>query len=85
MNNAGIGYFGAVEESEEDEVRRMFRDRIFDLSRKVHAALPGTRKQRKGFTIEFSSLSGLVSFSVTGYYHATKSRSKVCRDHSSRG
>src|SRR5205085_832484 len=24
VNNAGIGYFGAIEESEEDEVRRMF-------------------------------------------------------------
>src|SRR5690349_10174778 len=24
VNNAGIGYFGAIEESEEEEVRRMF-------------------------------------------------------------
>ena len=24
VNNAGIGYFGAIEESEEDEIRRMF-------------------------------------------------------------
>ena len=29
VNNAGIGYFGAVEESEEDQVRRMFEINVF--------------------------------------------------------
>lgn len=32
VNNAGIGYFGAIEESEEDEVRRMFEINFFWLS-----------------------------------------------------
>jgi NAD(P)-dependent dehydrogenase (short-subunit alcohol dehydrogenase family) len=72
VNNAGIGYFGAVEESEEDEVRRMFEINLFGLSRMIHAALPGMRKRRKGFIVNFSSIGGLVSFPVTGYYHATK-------------
>ncbi|MDP9292640.1 MAG: oxidoreductase [Verrucomicrobiota bacterium] len=72
VNNAGIGYFGAVEESEEDEVRRMFEINVFGLSRMIHAALPGMRRRRKGFIINFSSIGGLVSFPVTGYYHATK-------------
>jgi NAD(P)-dependent dehydrogenase (short-subunit alcohol dehydrogenase family) len=31
VNNAGIGYFGAIEESEEDEVRRMFEINFFGL------------------------------------------------------
>jgi NAD(P)-dependent dehydrogenase (short-subunit alcohol dehydrogenase family) len=56
VNNAGIGYFGAVEESEEDEVRRMFEINFFGLSRMIHAALPGTRKRRKGFIVNFSSI-----------------------------
>ncbi|MEI2708376.1 MAG: SDR family NAD(P)-dependent oxidoreductase [Chitinophagaceae bacterium] len=31
VNNAGIGYFGAIEESEEEEVRRMFEINFFGL------------------------------------------------------
>ena len=72
VNNAGIGYFAAVEESEEDQVRRMFEINVFGLSRMIHAALPGMRKRCKGFIVNFSSIGGLVSFPVTGYYHATK-------------
>lgn len=72
VNNAGIGYFAAVEESEEDQVRRMFEVNVFGLSRMIHAALPGMRKRRKGFIVNFSSIGGLVSFPATGYYHATK-------------
>jgi len=72
VNNAGIGYFAAVEESEEDQVRRMFEINVFGLSRMIHAALPGMRKRRKGFIVNFSSIGGLVSFPATGYYHATK-------------
>jgi NAD(P)-dependent dehydrogenase (short-subunit alcohol dehydrogenase family) len=72
VNNAGIGYFAAVEESEEDQVRRMFEINVFGMSRMIHAALPGMRKQRKGFIVNFSSIGGLRSFPSVGYYNATK-------------
>jgi NADP-dependent 3-hydroxy acid dehydrogenase YdfG len=72
VNNAGIGYFAAVEESEEKEVRRMFEINVFGLSRMIHAVLPGMRKRRKGFIINFSSIGGLRSFPSLGYYNATK-------------
>src|ERR1017187_965395 len=72
VNNAGIGYFAAVEESEEKEVRRMFEINVFGLSRMIHAALPGMRKRRKGFIVNFSSIGGLRSFPSVGYYNATK-------------
>jgi NAD(P)-dependent dehydrogenase (short-subunit alcohol dehydrogenase family) len=72
VNNAGIGYFAAVEESEEDQVRRMFEINVFGLSRMIHAALPGMRKRRKGFIVNLSSIGGLRSFPSVGYYNATK-------------
>jgi NAD(P)-dependent dehydrogenase (short-subunit alcohol dehydrogenase family) len=72
VNNAGIGYIAAVEESEEDQVRRMFEINVFGLSRMIHAALPGMRKRRKGFIINFSSIGGLRSLPAIGYYNATK-------------
>ncbi len=33
VNNAGIGYFGAIEESEEDAVRKMFEINVFGLAK----------------------------------------------------
>jgi NAD(P)-dependent dehydrogenase (short-subunit alcohol dehydrogenase family) len=72
VNNAGIGYFAAVEESEENQVRQMFEINVFGLSRMIHAALPGMRKRRNGFIVNFSSIGGLRSFPSVGYYNATK-------------
>jgi len=72
VNNAGIGYFAAVEESEEDQVRRMFEINVFGLSRMIQAVLPGMRKQGKGFIVNFSSIGGLCSFPAVGFYNATK-------------
>jgi NAD(P)-dependent dehydrogenase (short-subunit alcohol dehydrogenase family) len=72
VNNAGIGYFAAVEESEEDQVRRMFDINVFGLGRMTHAVLSGMRKRRKGFIVNFSSIGGLRSFPSIGYYNATK-------------
>src|ERR1039458_3593469 len=72
VNNAGIGYFAAVEESEDKEVRRMFEINVFGLSRMIHAALPEMRKRRKGFIVNFSSIGGLRSFPSVGYYNATQ-------------
>jgi NAD(P)-dependent dehydrogenase (short-subunit alcohol dehydrogenase family) len=72
VNNAGIGYFAAVEESEEDQVRRMFEINVFGLSRMIKAVLPGMRKRRKGFIVNFSSIGGLCSFPALGFYNATK-------------
>lgn len=72
VNNAGIGYFAAVEESDENEVRKMFDVNVFGLSRMIHVVLPGMRKRRKGFIVNLSSIAGLRSFPALGYYNATK-------------
>ena len=72
VNNAGIGYFAAVEESEEVQVRRMFEINFFGLCRMIHVVLPGMRKRRKGFIVNFSSLAGICGFAGLGYYNATK-------------
>ena len=72
VNNAGIGYFGAVEESDEAEVRRMFEINFFGLSRMTRAVLPAMRARRSGHIVSISSIGGLRSFPTLAYYHATK-------------
>ena len=72
VNNAGIGYFGAIEESEEEEVRRMFEVNVFGLARMIHLVLPGMRERRRGHIVNISSVGGLRAFPAVGYYNATK-------------
>jgi NAD(P)-dependent dehydrogenase (short-subunit alcohol dehydrogenase family) len=72
VNNAGIGYFGAIEESEEDEVRRMFEINFWGLAAVTKAVLPGMRAQRSGHILNVASIGGLVGFPAVGYYNATK-------------
>jgi NAD(P)-dependent dehydrogenase (short-subunit alcohol dehydrogenase family) len=72
VNNAGIGYFGAIEESEEEEVRRMFEINFWGLAHVTKAVLPHMRKQRSGHIINISSIGGLVAFPALGFYNATK-------------
>jgi len=72
VNNAGIGYFGAIEESEEAEVRRMFEINFFGLAHMTQAVLPQMRKQRSGHILNVASIGGLRSFPGVGFYNATK-------------
>jgi NAD(P)-dependent dehydrogenase (short-subunit alcohol dehydrogenase family) len=72
VNNAGIGYFGAIEESEESEVRRMFEINVFGLAHMTQAVLPIMRKQRSGHILNIASIGGLRSFPGVGFYNATK-------------
>lgn len=72
VNNAGIGYFASVEESLEDETRKMFEINFWGLMQMTRAVLPLMREQQSGHIINFSSIGGLASFPALGYYHATK-------------
>jgi NAD(P)-dependent dehydrogenase (short-subunit alcohol dehydrogenase family) len=72
VNNAGIGYFGAIEESEEAEVRRMFEINFFGLANMTKEVLPIMRSQKSGHIVNISSIGGLVAFPGVGFYNATK-------------
>lgn len=72
VNNAGYGYFGAVEESDEEAVRKLFETNFWGLSDLTRTVLPYMRKQRSGHIVNVSSIGGLTTFPAFGYYHATK-------------
>ena len=72
VNNAGIGYFGSIEESEDAEVRRMFEINVFGLAKMTQEVLPHMRKQRSGHILNIASIAGLRSFPGVGFYNATK-------------
>lgn len=72
VNNAGIGYFGSLEESDIDEVRKMFEINVWGLVSMTRAVLPVMRKQRSGTVVNISSIGGLVANSAVSFYNATK-------------
>jgi NADP-dependent 3-hydroxy acid dehydrogenase YdfG len=72
VNNAGIGYFAAIEEGEDDQVRRLFDINVFGLSRMIQAVLPGMRQKRRGLIVNIASIAGIKGFPTLGYYNATK-------------
>lgn len=72
VNNAGIGYFAAVEESDEPQVRRMFDVNLFGAAAMIRAVLPGMRRRRSGTIVNLTSIGGLEGFPAVGFYCATK-------------
>lgn len=72
VNNAGIGYFGAIEESEDAAVRQMFEINVFGLAKMTQEVLPIMRQQRSGHIVNIASIGGLVGFPAVGFYNATK-------------
>ncbi|MEP6850324.1 MAG: oxidoreductase [Acidobacteriota bacterium] len=72
VNNAGFGYFGAIEESDDEEVRSMFETNFWGLAEVTRSALPIMRARKSGTIVNISSIGGFVGFPGVGYYNATK-------------
>lgn len=72
INNAGIGYFSTIEESDLSAVRYMFEVNFFGLATLTNALLPTFRKQRAGTIVNISSALGLTTLPTMGFYSASK-------------
>ncbi|MBB4351110.1 NAD(P)-dependent dehydrogenase (short-subunit alcohol dehydrogenase family) [Rhizobium cellulosilyticum] len=51
INNAGIGFFGAIEETPEADARRLFDVNFFGVANTIHSVLPHMRARRSGTSI----------------------------------
>jgi NAD(P)-dependent dehydrogenase (short-subunit alcohol dehydrogenase family) len=72
VNNAGFGVEGPVEEVPLAEARRAMETNFFGAARMVQAFLPGMREQRSGWIVNVTSVAGVVSPPLGGFYAATK-------------
>lgn len=70
--NAGIDYFGALEETPIADAERVFEVNFFGAARMVNAVLPGMRARRQGQIILISSALGRAAWPFEGYYCASK-------------
>lgn len=72
VNNAGFGYFGVMEESDQTAVRRMMDTNFWGANDVTLAVLPYMRAQKSGRIINTVSRGGLTTTESLAYYHATK-------------
>ena len=72
VNNAGYGYMAALEEGEDEEVRRLFETNYFGVVDLIKKTLPGMRTRGRGHIINISSMTGLVTNPPNIYYSSTK-------------
>ena len=72
VNNAGLGYAGALEDTTVDEARRQFETNFFGMHRVCRAVLPHMRERGAGRIVNLSSLGGLVTVPFQGMYCASK-------------
>jgi NAD(P)-dependent dehydrogenase (short-subunit alcohol dehydrogenase family) len=72
VNNAGVGFIGAVEEAEPSEYRPVFEVNVFGLIEMTRLALPALRESGAGRIVNLSSGAGLSGGPGSGYYSASK-------------
>ena len=72
VNNAGYGYFGAIENVALEEARRQLEVNVFGLARLTQLVLPYMRKQGSGRIVNTSSIAGKMVFYLGGWYNVTK-------------
>jgi len=72
VNNAGMGFVGAVEETSMQEVRTVFELNFFGTLKMTQSVLPFMRKEKKGHIVQISSHGGIKAFAGFGIYNASK-------------
>lgn len=72
INNAGMGFGGALEETSDQEMAQIFRLNYFVMTELCQGVLPGMRARKNGYIINISSLGGRIGLPFQGAYSATK-------------
>ncbi len=72
VNNAGYGMAGTLEETTEQDIRKIFDVNVLALLNVTKAVLPILRQQRSGYIINMGSVAGFVGAPGWSIYSATK-------------
>ncbi len=72
VNNAGVGMFGAAEESSVAQSRTLFDVNVFGVIRVTNAVLPVMRRQNGGRILNIGSILGIIPAPYSAHYSAAK-------------
>ena len=73
INNAGMGMVGAVEDSSQEEILKLFNLNLVGTVQMMTAVLPKMREQKSGKIINVSSIGSEMGLPFRGFYSASKS------------
>ena len=73
VNNAGMGMVGAVEDSTQEEIMKLFNLNLVGSVQMMSAVLPKMREQKSGKIINISSIGSEMGLPFRGFYSASKS------------
>jgi NAD(P)-dependent dehydrogenase (short-subunit alcohol dehydrogenase family) len=72
VNNAGVGASGAIEDVSDEDARLAFETMVLGPTRLSRLAIPHMREQQGGRIVNISSIYGLMTTPLTGWYQAAK-------------
>lgn len=72
INNAGSGYYGALEDMPMADAKYQLEVNVFAAARLIQLALPVMRKNGYGKIVNISSVGGKVTLPMGVWYHASK-------------
>lgn len=72
VNNAGYGYFGAIECVPLEDARRQLEVNVFGLAEMTRLVLPAMRSQHSGRIVNIASIAGRAVFPFGGWYNVSK-------------
>lgn len=72
VNNAGVPASGAIEDVADDDARLAMETMVLGPMRLARLALPHMREQGGGRIVNISSIYGLMTTPLTGWYQAAK-------------
>ena len=72
VNNAGVAASGAIEDVADDDARLALETMVLAPMRLARLAIPHMREQRGGRIVNISSIYGLMTTPLTGWYQAAK-------------
>ena len=72
INNAGLGYFGYLEEMPMDEIKVMMDTNVYGVFNVTRSLLPCFKENKSGHIINISSIAGIEAYPQVSVYSASK-------------
>ena len=80
VNNAGYGMTGAIEDVTDEEAHHLFETMVFAPMRLAQLVLPGMRTAGRGRIVNVSSIMGITTTPLTGWYQGAKHALEAASD-----
>ncbi len=72
MNNAGLGYFGNIEDYTEEQFKEIFEVNVFGLWHACRVVIPAMKRAGSGHIVNISSTAGLDGMAQVSIYCGAK-------------